>query len=281
MEIYFTIIFVVCIVIFFFLLHRHQSKKHIQSKVLGIKKVSCLKKLISLTQSHRGLSSSWLSGDHTKQLALKQIVKNIQDVIQELTYKHDIKTISRWDSFNDHWSRLRNKKTITSANDNFHQHTQIIRNLLYLLEDEAEHCNLNKSHLPELPNIGYVWRELLVTAENIGQSRALGTAVATTKTCSSVDKIRLSFLHKHIETTTNQILTKLSSLKELADEHEKLLSTARVKVAEFTRLIQRELIETKQVTIDHNEYFTLASDSMKSLDDIFNHQLKQVEQVIS
>ena len=152
----------------------------------------------------------------------------------------------------------------------------MIANLLYLLEDEAERAQLNATSLPELPNIGFVWRELISTAESVGQSRAIGTGVATAKSCTSVDKIRLSFLEKHINSTSKDILKKLSSLEQFSSQHSMLISSAQTKMQQLIDTIENELIQASKISIDQNNYFNLASDTIKSLDNIFDSQVEQV-----
>eukprot|EP00487_Bulimina_marginata_P001267 TRINITY_DN1270_c1_g1_i1.p1 TRINITY_DN1270_c1_g1~~TRINITY_DN1270_c1_g1_i1.p1 ORF type:complete len:106 (+),score=46.77 TRINITY_DN1270_c1_g1_i1:97-414(+) len=86
----------------------------------------------------------------------------------------------------------------------------MIANLLYVLEDEAESSHLSSLSLPTMPNVGFVWRELVASTEAIGQTRAIGVGVATIGNCNSVDKIRLSFLEQNIIKTSKDTLSKLS-----------------------------------------------------------------------
>ena len=131
-----------------------------------------------------------------------------------------------------------------------------------------------------MPNIGFVWRELVVTTEIIGQSRAIGTGVATSKKCTSVHKIRLSFLQQNMQKTINSTLPKLSSLERFTNEHKALLNVAKLKMEFLSNTIENELISTEQISINQDEYFALATDSIKALDSIFNHQIEQIQQII-
>lgn len=280
MEIYLINLILVTLIIIFILSNRFKVNTIKEKQKHGLHNLLHLKNLISLTQVHRGLSSAWLNGDNTKKPSLIATEKKIRGVVRTLETAEVLSETSRWQSFTDHWSRLTNKSVNANSNDSFNQHTSLIANLLYLLEDEAERSVLNASHLLELPNIGYVWRELLVTTENIGQSRALGTGVATTQYCSSVDRIRLAFLQKHIVETTNSTLIKLSSLDNTANEHNKLINNAKIKIDAFSNTLKNELIEVRTITINQDVYFELASECMKSLDDIFELQVNQVSELI-
>ena len=282
MEIY--IIMLMLIVIFAVLLHYYKINKQKKLQLQGLVNIAHIKLLISIVQTHRGLSSAWLNGDLSKQAMLKTLEQQVNDQIESLENKSTVNENGRWASFTDHWSRLNqyfhsNNKD-HDANNNFKQHTQMIANLLYLLEDEAERSHLCAMSLPKLPSIGFVWRELVVTTEIIGQSRAIGTGVATSKKCSSVDKIRLSFLQQNMQKTINDTLPKLTTLDRFTSEHSELLKAAKSKMEFLSKTIECELITANDININQDEYFALATNSIKALDEIFNHQMKQIENII-
>lgn len=275
------IIIVLAIVLIAVAFHFYQIQKQTSLKTNGLKNVSELKLLISDLQTHRGLSSAWLNGDESKKTILLSLQHTISTKINYLELQNSINSSNRWKSFIDHWGRLSKSDTNREPENNFTQHTQIISNLLYLLEDEAEFSHLNAIAIPELPNIGFVWRELAVTAEKIGQSRAIGTGVTTRKNCSSVHKIRLSFLKQHIEEMMNETLSKLSCIDCFSHEHVGLLKDAKLKMEYLTLTMQHDLIEADEITINQNEYFNLATNAISALDLIFEHQVKQIKHTIS
>lgn len=278
MEIYITI--VVLGILFAVVIHHDKVK---QMKILqrkGVVNITHIKALVSLVQIHRGLSSAWLNGDQAKQSALLALQTKMKREVSYLEEQVPITQHARWFSFSDHWVRLIRLDIERSPDNNFKQHTQLIGNLLYLLEDEAERSHLNATSLPEFKSIGFVWRELVTTTESIGQSRAIGTGVATVKYCSSVDKIRLSFLQQNIQKTTNETLARLSSLKASTAEHRQLLKAATTKMESLSDTIERELISAAKVTINQDEYFSLATDSINALDKIFEHQIDQIKRLL-
>lgn len=274
MEIYVvTIIIILCLAI---LIRIARSKSVNKNQTAGLANIVKIKSLVSLVQQHRGMSSAWLNGDLSKLSNLQKIEQHIAQICTDINNTDIGQFNARWGGFRDHWSRLNQKAGDRDIANNFKQHTKMIENLLYLLEDEAERAQLNATSLPELPNIGFVWRELVSTAESVGQSRAIGTGVATAKRCTSVDKIRLSFLEKHIKSTSHNILTKLSNLDQYSAHHSNLLKAAQAKMQELIETIENELIQASPITIDQNIYFNLASDTMQSLDNIFDSQVDQV-----
>ncbi|WP_298942194.1 nitrate- and nitrite sensing domain-containing protein [uncultured Psychromonas sp.] len=274
------IIILLLIILFSVWLHHYKTKQQKALCVQGLDNISHIKLLISAIQTHRGLSSAFLNGDQSKQAMLTTIEQQVNNEIKYLEAQRTLDEKGRWGSFIDHWERLKQHDKARDADNSFKQHTQLIANLLYLLEDEAERGYLNAGSFPTLPNIGFVWRELVVTTEIIGQSRAIGTGVATSKTCSSVHKIRLSFLQQNMQKTINSTLPKLSSLERFTGEHKALLKVAKLKMEFLSSTIERELISADKISINQDEYFALATDSIKALDSIFNHQIEQIQHII-
>jgi len=274
------ILVVILLTISLIFIHLYKVKKTRSEQFDGLANIANVKSLISLVQKHRGLSAAKLNGDSAKTAELATIERSINDICTVLNHTKVI-TNNRWLSFYDHWRRLiklnTNIEQDIDTDNNFKQHTKMISNLLYILEDEAERSHLNSLSIPSMPNIGYVWRELVVTTEIIGQSRAIGVGVATTKICSSVDKIRLSFLEQHITKTNNDTLSQLHFLNSYNEQHHYLLNLAQEQMMTLTNTIQQELIEKQPITINANDYFNLATDTIAAVDDIFNNQLEQIK----
>lgn len=279
MDIYLLISII--IIVFALLFNRHKLRSVKQLQQSGLENVSLVKQLISLVQQHRGISSAWLNGDQGKRTMLDEQEREISAVCLKIKQTELPKySVTRWEAFTDHWSRLLRTNEDKNIDNNFKQHTQMIANLLYLLEDEADRCQLTGDALPDLPKIGYVWRELIQTAEIVGQSRAIGTGVATSKVCSSVDKIRLSFLEQHISDTSNKILGQLPTTASGNSAHQGLVKNAKLKMEHLIETIETELIQPTNITIDQNDYFDLATDTISSLNSIFDQQVEQTRSIL-
>lgn len=257
----------------------NKKKRTTESQLMGINFITQLKSLITLVQQHRGQTSAWLNGDVKVERKLMEIKSSIQFIIKQL-HITPINKNDRWIGFYDHWQRLLLLKNKTSVDNSFDQHCLLIKNLAYLIEDIADNHFLTADYCSELPNIGYTWRELVMSTENIGQSRAIGTSVSVQKKCSSVDNIRLNFLSENITKVTINTLNNLSYLPNEAEQHKKLVNIATNKVKELTDTISQEFINTTEITLDNKEYFTLATATIASFDNIFDHQVAQLSTII-
>lgn len=245
----------------------------------GIVQIRLIKQVIFLAQQHRGLMAAWLNGDEKIEVELNKRKQKILAFSKEIDFSN-IANEERWLAFKDHWARLMTFDNTENVLNSFEQHTKMIRNLAYFLEDTAEKTHLTSDYIIELPKIGFVWRELVLVAENVGQSRAIGTAVATRKFCSSVDKIRLNFLTQTIKTTTKETLNHLSSLPDEQRKHNKSVELATGKINQLAEIILNDLVSTNKITVDHKIYYELATETIELLNNVFDHQVEQIESVI-
>lgn len=272
-------IFIISMILVYFLLKNHKQANIKKHQKEGLTTIIQLKTLITYVQQHRGLTAAWLGGDTKVNSQLNRLKANIKNGIQGLS-KSTINTDERWVAFVDHWQRLLDLNSTTSISNSFEQHTLMIRNLMYLLEDVAESSYLSSDDLPELPQVGFVWRETVSVIESIGQSRAIGSSVTAQSFCSSVDKVRLNFLLESMKQATEVTLHKLSYLPNEKSQHQLLINAAINKVSELSEVITIGLINTSIVSIDSGEYFNLATDAMTKMNEVFDHQIKQMEYIL-
>lgn len=256
---------------------RLREEKSLQKQ--GLRDIQQIKKLISLVQTHRGLSGAMLSGNTDVATDLSKKQEDIIRLVGDIN-RGEVKNFGRWQTFEVQWHDLATTGQTNSLMSNFEQHTLLIKNLAWMLEDVAEQCHLTTDFLPEFTNLGFVWRELLQSAESIGQCRAIGTGVAVRKSCSSVDKIRLSYQIKVIKDVTDNTLRNLPCLPQERACHEKLIQEATCDLNKLIKMICDNLITQSRVTIDSLDYFNLATEAMKAMYQIFDHQVKQVSRML-
>jgi hypothetical protein len=273
MNLYQIIVLLIFILVIFYLKLRLSKKNRLKIQHQGLLNVRSLKELIYFIQQHRGMTAAYLNGKKEILPKMKAIRQRIQENIREskLTFAKDNE---RWDSFLDHWQRL--SKGSTSADNSFDQHTLLISNILYLLEDEAEKGLLFSQFLLQFPEAGYVWREVIGATEMIGQARAIGVSVATQKTCSSTDNIRLSFLQQQISEVIKTVLHQLYCLPHYLEEHNRLIKITQDQIEMFLSTVDQYFLRAEKITLDQQVYFEQASLVIQSIDDVFEHQLSQI-----
>ena len=192
------------LVILLKLIHVRFKKNNQKRLALGLSWLHEFRLLLTVIQQHRGLSNGYLCGDHALLDRITPLQVNInQQNRQLITACSWLQNNPNWQGIDSHWQRLSAGFKQLSSENNLEQHNKLITNLLYLIDDCAEQHRLYEIKDDQQRSIRYLWQELLVTAENIGQARALGTGVAASGSCSSVERIRLSYLHQAINSTPN------------------------------------------------------------------------------
>lgn len=254
-------------VTFLAILKTQSKKTERESQSLGLNWLKCLRNLLANVQKHRGLSTGYLKGE----LSLLPEVERLQNAIAQ-----DISVIEaqgkwmnnneRWQNIDSHWQRLSSRYQNALPTDNLNQHNVMIQNILYLIEDMSDEHALIRLKMHNGTSIEFLWKDLLQTIEYMGQARAIGTGVAATGLCGSVDRIKLNYLHKKIEQGSEKIV-----------EHLGENCSVRTEVANLLEQIKTHIL-TDRCTISPNAYFSLATKTLESAYDQFDRIVRELSQ---
>jgi hypothetical protein len=170
-----------------------------QAKQSGLLHLTSLRQLLSAIQQHRGITNGVLCGDDKLQSRLPMLQSDINNHLQTLTHLDEcVRNTSSWRSVEENWPRVRVQFKQWSAEQNLANHNQLLASLLEAVEECAQNYRLTELPQEKGESIASLWNDLLRVAECVGQARALGTGVAAKATCSSVERIRLKYLHQSI-----------------------------------------------------------------------------------
>ena len=234
-----------------------------------------IKTLIGLSQKHRGHTATFLQGNADSKQHIISMQSQIQDTIQRLSGSTDLIKQSRWQSYMDHWQRLSGTCMTLTVPNSFTQHTNLIENLLYVLEDVAEEFQFIADE--QDPNVSQlVWRDFPLAIEFIGQARATGSAVATKGGSTQIDKVKLGYLQEKITYLTGRVFRQLESRS--AQTQIPGLRNARENCDDFLSLIKREFIDSDKTTVPAKSYFETATLVMDELNTILDEQISALIQ---
>jgi hypothetical protein len=253
-----------------------RQKKSWQLYSTSLPNIILLKSLITLLQKHRGMCASYLQGDQDSLKVIKRLSTKITPLVEQLNNTKMVNQHQRWLGFIDHWQRLKNHAIKLSVEKSFEQHTDLVGNLLYLLEDTAEQQGLTKSTFIHIPHISMLWRELPFTAEYIGQSRALGMAVTTAGIATQVDKVKLGYLETKISQLAKDVFQQIQENSSGKSEQQQFIKLASQACIKFTNIINQELLTEKGVTISANDYFAAATWSMDAIHRLLDSELQEL-----
>ena len=248
----------------------NQSRQRLRrnKQFLGLTWLKLMAQLIAQIQQHRGLTNGYLNGGVQLENDIKPLVSHINRTVLDIRNVDGwVVGNDRWISFNDHWQRLSATYKEKSADGNLREHNAIIQGLLFLVDDTAQAHDLLLLGDKNVP-LQLLWRDVLTTAEFIGQARAIGTGLAAQGVCDSVARIRLNYLCQKILTLTDIIWKELS-----------LDGSKKHTVNELVNCIQENIVKDK-ITMSPQEYFDIASRAINSLHEQYGKKVDQHLQLI-
>lgn len=280
---------VICItlVVGVFALHRkRQANEQRTDAKQCLEEIGALKSLLLLIQRHRGLSSGYLNGDQSLNEAICGTANKINDCWQHLHRSHaHLIQDSLFEGVQEHWQRLQSKWQDQEIENNIEQHNRLILNLLYLIENEAEHSSL-LVRIGRSQGSDVIWKELLETIEAIGQTRAIGTSIVASGQSSAVDRIRLKFLldkmSQHLDELEQSFASSENNDKQ---QHLSFVTKAKQQARVLSQYVEANLTHqgpTNQATSDNRgrysseHFFGLASAAIEPLDQLFERALHQL-----
>lgn len=257
-------------------LHVRQQQQRRLQITHTLHQLRLLRQLIAALQRHRGLSNGVLNGDNSLRSDLAH-TRQAVDQLMKQSHVLDTRQREAWDALLDHWGRLRQNGQLTPES-NLTQHSLLIRNGLYLLEDVAVSSDLTQKH-PALHYVAALWRDLVPAAEWAGQARALGTGLAAQGHSTAEQRVRLRFLYQKIEQSTQRTFTLLQN-HALNFPESKLsgVNGCAQAVNGLLACIDRDLLQGATPTIAAPAFFAQATKTIDQLFAVVDAALGQLEQ---
>lgn len=242
-----------------------RKKSRLKKQALGISWLRSLRQLLMHSQQHRGMSTGFLNGEQSLFDKIIEIQRSIgRDIIAIEAFDSQVKSNGQWQAITQHWAKLSGTFKKNTRSNNIDQHSKLIQNILFFIDDKACQHDLLLLESPSGIPLHFAWRELLTAAECIGQARALGTGVVAAACCDTVSRIRLNYLCQKIELTTQ------AAWHEIPPSDEQ-----RRNVSFLLSCIQDDILG-ESLTIDVNTYFTIASQAIDGLHQQYDTMVDQL-----
>jgi hypothetical protein len=258
-----SVLFLVVILVAYFKFHKVKDRKDLQAK--GINQLKELRLVLYFLQKHRGLSSQKIKGKTGLETSIIDIQTNTQKIITRIASTNgEIKANELWLSVTEHWGKLSINYANYSVDNNVSQHNSMIQNLLYLIDDIAVSHELSRLKLPDIEDIRLIWKEWLTAIECIGQARALGSVILAEGICSSVSRIRLSYLQEKITVTTQLAWKGVPASESQRSLIHCLLACIKIEIINASN--------SNSLSLDSSDYFIQCSEVM----DVYYQEFDQV-----
>ncbi len=248
----------------------------------GFKLMVTVQKLIELVQQHRGITYAFNSGNTNLKDKLLELDLKIDEIING-PQKADFANFEQWTSFVEHWPKLKMHSLANdlSAANLMRQHNLVIDGQLSLLDDLTRYYELHTVMLDRFVRVAELCIDTLRTAETIAQARGLGSGICAKGQRVGADSIRLNYLKVSLLSTTKQLFIELESIDndDLKAQFKAFANSITRNVDSFIDVLDKELLDKKELTIDTQDYFTLATKPIDDLVSLFmyvvNYSSKQ------
>ena len=248
-------------------------KKHKEKVMATLRMVAIIKRIIGLSQKHRGLTATYLQGNNSVAGELYEIRQNIEALINDANQFALTTSEARWEAYLDHWRRLESTSMQLTPPESFKQHTSLIETLLYLLQDVAEHIEFAETD-QSVNEAHFLWREFPQLVEYIGQARAVGVATATKGESTQIDKVKLGYLCEKINLMSETVFNKLNQVARVSESGQ--LNQFRQVCLQLVSLINEQLIQPGKVSIANQDYFAKASHTMDQCNTLLDNELSAI-----
>jgi len=219
-------------------------------------------------QQHRGISGAWLAGDASfaarlpdKQAAVSRLFAALlEGMAQEDGEPYPCFVSNDVRLLRHQWRELVAELGGGPPEGNFQSHCRIVAKLLDWLAALGE-ARVEQPLAGVIPAAATrnLYQRLPVLAECLGQSRALGSAVAVKRHCPPVSRVRLAFLAARCETLLGQALAAAGGRNAV------VCGEARQAVAAYVAAIRERLLVTREIGISAADYFALATRAMDAV----------------
>lgn len=230
----------------------------------GLQWLATLRALLTHIQKHRGMTNGYLNGSEELIGDIERLQRDVsRDFSNITTVDVGIEDNSLWQGITQHWARVAGNYHNFEVDNNLSQHNHLIKNVLYLIDDLAQECDLLLLKNREQKPLHIYWRELLSAAEYIGQARAIGTGVSAAAHCDSVSRIRLNYLCQKIQSNTERLWEEIGCGSHQTSS-----------VAALIECINHELV-CDNPTISPGDFFSIATAAIDSLLEQFDQLIKE------
>lgn len=254
------------------MLHNNRQVRiaELRSQLQRMEIVSALKKLLTQTQQHRGMVSAYLNGESSFQDKIRaqqlDIDHQIKQVVMQL--KLEPQHTPQFLNIESQWKNLRSGSMNLTRDKSFENHIVLIRAILNMIRDVAEHSQLRKETGCHFSAIEIFWHLLPDAAEAIGQARGLGTGVAAAGRCQIVERIKLGYLVTRIGQALNRVESGIANTQSSMSANNAIqnaYSVANTQIANLIKVIEEQLLASEQLTIPPSSFFDIATGSLDSV----------------
>ncbi|GAA6167728.1 hypothetical protein NBRC116591_15380 [Sessilibacter corallicola] len=238
---------------------RYVNQRRLRSRQReGLNLIQALQRMLSHVQRHRGLNYGVMKGAIELDCQILDLKHFISEDIHRIEHSNQwLSTTDSWGTITKTWAKLTNPHGTWICEANFSKHNELVELILDCIDlSVTEYQLIQLQTFDTDRSYGYLWQELLPTAELLGQVRALGTGIAAAGYHSDEDRVRLHELVRAIEVNMDCLWMNILNNQQLERDIDLFLSS-----------VDDSIIVRKPSIMPH-EYFNLGT---AAIDGLYNH----------
>jgi len=267
---------IVGLLLFVLVKSSQQKRRNVKTMRNGFKLMVDIQQLIELMQQHRGVSNAFNSGNQNLKRKLVGLENQIDAIING-SNKAEFNKFEQWQSFAEHWPRLKAHCLAgdLEAKNLMRQHHLVIEGQLSLLDDLIHYYDLHTVMLDRFMRAAELCTDILRTTETIAQARGLGSGICAIGESRGADSIQLNFLKISLQSTTQHLFTELDNIDnpDLQAKFNAFSQSIRRNVDNFVDILEKEVLDKKQLTLDTQTYFDIATKPIDDLVSLFSYMV--------
>ncbi len=220
-------------------------------------------KTILLAQKHRGLHSSVLNGakdlSSSRDQTALELSKSIDILHTEISRRPKLDANNAVSQIKTHWQTLQAGKDKLSAQESFASHTQLVKEILLLVDRIADNSGLTFS-----PDAASYFLMLMTTDtllnlnEHVAVTRGLGASALAKTNITLQEKAALMGRQSQIKTGIEKNRATMDKLLAIDPNYAPFADKLKIqenKIATAIQLVSKELIEAEKLSYSASDYF--------------------------
>ncbi|NOR51271.1 MAG: PAS domain S-box protein [Gammaproteobacteria bacterium] len=288
-----TLIIIIPMAIMGYLLYSEVEGRiqSLASEQLGLRYVAQIQPVIQHIQQHRGMSGAFLNGDESfrqkmlnKQSEIDEFFSSLVEMDNSLGRK--LETGDRAQDVIDKWGSLKLEVFTMRSEKSYTDQTKLVSTLIDLITHVADTSGLLYDSDPDsFTMIDLIVTQMPILSEGMGQSRAIGMAVAANAKISTKDKIQLAVRLDRIQRAETKFENHLALVFQENPRLKKSLAAqgqiASGLVIVFSRLIEDQLLNAQSITVSTDDVFNSSTAAINALFDTYTTIIPEIERLFS
>ncbi|MFT6152778.1 MAG: hypothetical protein ACJAYK_002743 [Crocinitomicaceae bacterium] len=259
------------------LLHQNQ-----QLRLKALDLVKALYDQVRVIQQHRGATNGALAGNSFFESKTRVLAREVNNRFKELNIMmaevpslHDTQT---WSDINNAWQTVHLQWRQDELIENFELHSHLVHQMLKYIAGighKAEDLIETNFHNKALSH--YVFEDLPLFIELLGQIRALGTSAAVVGLVDEAAEMRLRFLMGQLQKQKIKVKDQAQRFsKEVIEITTSLIDAllCEPKLERLFRIINQDILTGRKIITTADEIFTLNTSIIDAHYNVMNEGLR-------